>query len=476
MRAPRLLPMLNRVPAPLQIVAIAIVVLTTGTAAPAQWDPANGHFGKTEPTDIRVMTWNVGDGIHRQMNKSDGFSQWNALVRIVAALRPDVLVLQETADGPNGADSVSALTTTFDLFLRGGADPFLGGQVGSHVSRFTSDLDPTYDLPFVFVSTVTDGFNRNVILSRYPFADLNGDGNATHSDLPFMLADKWAPGGFGGVRGVAFAEIDLPDDIYAGDLVAACAHLKAFGDDGSVQQRQDASRNVSYFIHHFYNGAGTGTPDPNNKILATPQPTDILPPATPVILGGDLNEDEDRNARRGPAEWIATGGGIGGTDGTDRDLSDAVFDSATDPFDGSRDTQSSSKLDYIVWQDSIATLRRAFVFDSATADANGTLPAPVDTFPTLPLLATGLASDHRPVIADFELPLADPSCPADLAGAPGGGPDGVLDANDFFFYLDLFSQGDLDADLAGDPDGGPDGIIDANDFFEYLSRFADGCP
>jgi len=70
---------------------------------------------------------------------------------------------------------------------------------------------------------------------------------------------------------------------------------------------------------------------------------------------------------------------------------------------------------------------------------------------------------------------ADP-CPADLTGGPDGGPDGVLDANDFFFYLGLFADGDPAADLTGAPDGGPDGIIDANDFFQYLSLFAAGCP
>jgi len=72
-------------------------------------------------------------------------------------------------------------------------------------------------------------------------------------------------------------------------------------------------------------------------------------------------------------------------------------------------------------------------------------------------------------------PVPGPPCPADLTG-PGGDPDGVLDANDFFFYLDLFASGDAGADLTGGPDGDPDGVIDANDFFEYLSLFAAGCP
>jgi len=69
-----------------------------------------------------------------------------------------------------------------------------------------------------------------------------------------------------------------------------------------------------------------------------------------------------------------------------------------------------------------------------------------------------------------------PDCPADLTGGPDGGPDGLVDANDFFEYLDLFSAGDAAADLTGGSDGGPDGILDANDFFEYLNLFAAGCP
>lgn len=82
-----------------------------------------------------------------------------------------------------------------------------------------------------------------------------------------------------------------------------------------------------------------------------------------------------------------------------------------------------------------------------------------------------------------------PACPADLTGSSNpsdpsfGVPDGVLDSNDFFFYLDRFAAGDLAiADLTGSSDpnspsfGVPDGTLDASDFFFYLGRFAAGCP
>lgn len=54
-------------------------------------------------------------------------------------------------------------------------------------------------------------------------------------------------------------------------------------------------------------------------------------------------------------------------------------------------------------------------------------------------------------------------CPADMDGS------GVLDGDDFFFFLDLFASGDARADLAGN------GVIDVNDFFAFLDLFAEGC-
>ncbi|TVS07905.1 MAG: hypothetical protein EA423_02880 [Phycisphaerales bacterium] len=56
-----------------------------------------------------------------------------------------------------------------------------------------------------------------------------------------------------------------------------------------------------------------------------------------------------------------------------------------------------------------------------------------------------------------------PSCPPDLNG------DGVVDADDFFLFLQLFAAGDMRADFNND------GVIDADDFFAFLNAFAAGC-
>ncbi|MCC6286119.1 MAG: hypothetical protein IT439_12610 [Phycisphaerales bacterium] len=75
-------------------------------------------------------------------------------------------------------------------------------------------------------------------------------------------------------------------------------------------------------------------------------------------------------------------------------------------------------------------------------------------------------------------------CAADLTGSSDpndpsyGVPDGLVDASDFFYYLDQFVNGNLAiADLTGSSDpndpsyGVPDGDADADDFFVYLDRF-----
>ena len=80
------------------------------------------------------------------------------------------------------------------------------------------------------------------------------------------------------------------------------------------------------------------------------------------------------------------------------------------------------------------------------------------------------------------------SCSADLTtsalpGTPGYGiPDGVLNNDDFFFFLARFAAGDAAvADVTttaipGSPGHGiPNGVINNDDFFYYLALCAAGC-
>jgi hypothetical protein len=65
---------------------------------------------------------------------------------------------------------------------------------------------------------------------------------------------------------------------------------------------------------------------------------------------------------------------------------------------------------------------------------------------------------------------------------PGFGvPNGILNNEDFFYYLILFSAGNPQADMTtsavpGTPGyGAPNGVINNDDFFYYLTLFAGGC-
>ncbi|MFG0326245.1 MAG: GC-type dockerin domain-anchored protein, partial [Phycisphaerales bacterium JB037] len=88
----------------------------------------------------------------------------------------------------------------------------------------------------------------------------------------------------------------------------------------------------------------------------------------------------------------------------------------------------------------------------------------------------------------FVLTIPGTGCPADLTGSSDpndptyGVPDGDADGDDFFFYLDAFSTGNLAVcDFTGSSDpndpsfGNPDGDCDGDDFFFYLDLFAAGC-
>jgi len=450
------------------IAGIAGLAFAASTQA---WDPANGDWSKSDPNDFRVMTWNVQDAICSTNTKADAFNNWNAIVRVIAAMKPDVILLQECADnsanGTGGSwDSVSTLETAIDMMINGGTDTFNGGvPVGSYIKKF----DPALDYPVVFVSSDGDGFNRNVILSRHPLGDVNNDaGNKTTFDDIIVFADEYAPGNDGGIRGYMFAEIDLPDAVYAGDVVIGNGHLKAGGSFSDGAQREDASQNIAYWIDYFYNGAGTGSPDPNSKIpFDIPGTTTILDANTPVIWGGDLNQNIGASSgnSKSPAQWTTEAVNNGGSDGTDRDGTDSTWDSASHPLTGATSTQGgSSKLDFLCWQDSIATPRRQFIFRSADGWPSGTpYPAPIDTYPPTPALLSNQASDHRPVFIDFILPLAPPACPADLNG------DFTVDTADLGILIGQFGG-------PGSADINDDGVVDTADLGSLISAFGTSCP
>lgn len=391
---------------------LAAALALVAPAALAQWNPAAAQWGKVDPADLRVMTWNVQDGICTTQPKVEGQNSWCALARVVAALKPDVLVLLECSDNTgngtgSGVDTVAETQSVLNMFLHGGTDTFLGNTA---ITAWVQKYAPTYDLPFTYTSSESDGFNRNCILSRYAFVDLNGDGKTTIPDIPTMpSATLYAPGGDGGIRGFAFAEINLPNATYLGDFVMGWAHLKAGGAASDHDQRVAAAQNVAYSIRWWWNGNGGAVPDPSNRLSDSPAATTVLDANTPVVIAGDWNEDELGNgATRGPADWLTQAQTVGGaSDGTDRDGTDMTFDTATHWSTGSDASHNSgSKLDYVGWQDSIATMRVQTIFISGSNSA-ASQPPELAGFAGGASTVSSTASDHRPVMVDLRLPVVD---------------------------------------------------------------------
>ncbi|MCC5787921.1 MAG: dockerin type I repeat-containing protein [Phycisphaerales bacterium] len=91
---------------------------------------------------------------------------------------------------------------------------------------------------------------------------------------------------------------------------------------------------------------------------------------------------------------------------------------------------------------------------SQTADASGLITI---------LLTDDAGTAFGWTIGALAIAPGGPVCIPDLNG------DGVVDADDFFLFLQLFAAGDLRADMNND------GVIDADDFFLFLNLFAQGC-
>ncbi len=95
------------------------------------------------------------------------------------------------------------------------------------------------------------------------------------------------------------------------------------------------------------------------------------------------------------------------------------------------------------------------------------LPEPARSYPVNPISISDLASDHRPVIVDFIMPMAvnDP-CPT----PPDFIDDDELNFFDVSAFLTHFSLGDTEADV------NEDGMLNFFDVSAFLSAFGAGCP
>ncbi|MFH1419913.1 MAG: endonuclease/exonuclease/phosphatase family protein [Planctomycetota bacterium] len=328
------------------IVVLAVVALTS---------VASGQTGtfldRHSPLDVRVADYNVNwDSIFPDDDPDNhpwrAFNKVAEFRRLIAAINPDIMCLQEI----NSARDPQDVADIFDETI-----PLAGGQWHAAIG---------YDC---------------VIVSRYPLS---------------MIAEQTDPPGY---NPQSLSLVDLPNELFASDLYVMNEHYKCCsgGDNEAKRQQQsDALANwmrdakaVGEFID-----LPAGTPmivTGDLNIVEGPGPLDTL-------LTGDIS-DEGTYGGDSPPDWDDS-------DNTDSwPLHNAIGpDDYTWRNDGGG--YDPGRLDYMIFTDSVAASQHKFILNTtimtqAELDATGLQEYDM-------VLDPPGRFDHLPIVMDLRLVLA----------------------------------------------------------------------
>jgi endonuclease/exonuclease/phosphatase family metal-dependent hydrolase len=333
------------------------VVLPTETAAPLSTDPRSDYpqfIQRPSPESIRVMSYNINwDSIFPDDDpKNHDFRDFNrvdAFVRVMQAVQPDVVCLQE----------INYLRGTQEL------SEFIALAMGSSPDEIWQ------------VANVRD----NVIASRFDLVERGFELEKGNVHLNLSQAA---------------ALIDLPDEQYDDtDLHMICAHFKASGQYGDILERGTQADAIMAYVRDF----------------KTPGGELDLEPETPFVILGDFNvyetdphlhlqtlvsgdiANEDRYGEDLQPDWDETA--LGDVVPSHNGLGDEFYTwrNDSDPFD-------PGILDRIIYSDSVLGVENAFVLNTMTLsdDALASLGLQLDD---VVLDARFGYYDQLPLIVDF---------------------------------------------------------------------------
>ena len=305
---------------------------------------------------LRVMSWNV------KLNSifpPDG-KRHESFARIVRAVAPDVICLQEVMD-PRRGDELARL---MDRYL-----PLERGRSWQ-------------------VHTATD----NAVISRFPLLRRKQE-----LIIPFPLPELGLPGFH---YGQAMCLVDVPDKLSDKDFYVIAMHNKSRSGEENVRLRQRQSDSIVRWIRN----------------IRRPHYTTSIPDRTPILILGDLNVLASEPAD--PAHHLTTllTGNIVDeeTFGPDFKLDwDGTNLVEVKPRHNSREKDSytwrvdeapfpAGALDRIIYTDSLLSLNHSFVLNTTIMnpdelDESGLLKTDV-------LWEGRLGNyDHLPLIADFAI-------------------------------------------------------------------------
>ncbi len=207
-------------------------------------------------------------------------------------------------------------------------------------------------------------------------------GNMIASRFPLTFSGAVYPGDSRAVAGL----IDLPDGLYAKDLLFIAAHPSCCANDAARQEQID--KIVNYILD---------AQSPGGRVN--------VPPQTPIAIVGDFNlvgwRQQLQTLLQGDIQNTGTYGPGGPMDWDGSEMEDAsclhtetpmffTWRSPTSPF-------GPGKLDYIFYSGSVMELKKSY-----TLDTDEMHPANLAQW-GLNKSDTDIASDHLPLVADVML-------------------------------------------------------------------------
>jgi endonuclease/exonuclease/phosphatase family metal-dependent hydrolase len=335
-------------------VTIALIVLAASTPGlTVQGDAGTAIFATPEADHIRVMTWNVGnDAAFMPVPTpaaSDPEGSAGQFARVLRAVRPDVLCLQEVTRQPQ---DVAAVVATI----------------------LPVATDDTWHAHAML---------DNVIVSRFPLSSVAG-----------RIFSEGALR-----RGHATALINLPKQRYSHDLYVICAHFQSRTGAAQRALRQRQANAIVAWMDDATSAGGEitlpqGTPF---LVMGDLNVIDQPSPSLNTLLTGDVADAKTVDGNTPPHRNSMHL----------RDVLPHHNESGAETYTWRDDTTSypPGALDRILYSDGAMTVGRSFVLDTMSMTEDELHRAGLRATDVMRDPAKGI-HDHLPLVADLILPQA----------------------------------------------------------------------